>query len=666
MPDLLGPAVMPVYLVLDEAGRVVKADQAADRLLGRSVVGEPLSSLVSEVDRPRVPSLLRWGKRGMAQAELEIGPAATAVDAVFYAAHMGPSKGVGVMLTPAGIEPAPTLPSPSERQVAFESAELLGEPAGHELDKLTALATQIVGAPVSLVTLVDVQRGRQVFKSATGLGEPWASAGQTPLSHSFCQHVAATSRPLIVSDAREHPLVQENQAIEDLSVVAYLGIPIRAADGTPIGSFCAIDSEPRVWTAEEQEMLTTLAEAATSEIALRYHRDVAERAQRRLQAQSAQLETIFDSLPIALTLIDADARILRVNRSEEHVAELDRAALEGRSMKEIVPNAWQVIEPLFAQALATGEPAQDEYVPILSSGTRHMRITVVPLPDGAGGRAVIIAEDVTDAHEAEQMHLQNERALNLVVQGLKQASARDQEQLRQLAKDAATAEQRERERIASLLHDELQQVLYAATMRLTQAARRAPDTTASELEAIKTSLTEAVELTRGLAIELDPPVVREGTLSDALAWLADQMSRRHGLAVSLDVPDQTDAADRAQRILLFRAVRELLFNVVKHAGTPEARVSAETSSDKLVVEVSDAGHGFDLDATPRGIGMRAVQERVRVSGGTLEIDSAVGKGSRFRFTVPLPKAARRRAEARLSGRVHRIALVEDNPVVRKA
>src|SRR5215204_4594894 len=103
----------------------------------------------------------------------------------------------------------------SDRLAALERLCLLDTPIDPSFDRLTRLATRTLKAPVSLVTLVD--RNRQFFKSQIGLPEPWASLRETPLSHSFCQHVVNTNQPLIISDARQHPLVFTNLAIPDLN-----------------------------------------------------------------------------------------------------------------------------------------------------------------------------------------------------------------------------------------------------------------------------------------------------------------------------------------------------------------------------------------------------------------------------------------------------------------
>ena len=92
-----------------------------------------------------------------------------------------------------------------DRLRALSATALLDSKPEQAFDRLTRLAARVLGAPVSLVSLVD--RDRQFFKSAEGLAEPWLSERQTPLSHSFCQHVVTTNAPLVVTDARDHPLV---------------------------------------------------------------------------------------------------------------------------------------------------------------------------------------------------------------------------------------------------------------------------------------------------------------------------------------------------------------------------------------------------------------------------------------------------------------------------
>ncbi len=154
------------------------------------------------------------------------------------------------------------------RLEALAATGLLDTPPEEDFDRLTRMAARLLRAPVSLVSLVDDRR--QFFKSVTGtLREPWATMRQTPLSHSFCKHVVAEAAPLVVTDARKHPLVRENLAIGDLGVVAYLGMPLETAAGQPLGSFCVIDGESRDWSDEDVAMVRELADIVVDRIELR-------------------------------------------------------------------------------------------------------------------------------------------------------------------------------------------------------------------------------------------------------------------------------------------------------------------------------------------------------------------------------------------------------------
>ena len=190
------------------------------------------------------------------------------------------------------ITPPPTAVADPRRLAALRRLALLDTPAEEAFDRLTRLAAKILDAPVCLVSLVD--EDREFFKSCIGLPEPWASRREAPLSHAFCQYNIATGQPLVIEDARQHPLVCDNLAIRDLGVVAYVGIPLITADGHALGSFCMIDSRPRRWTEQEVQILAELAASVMTEIELRALAQEAERGRRERQALlDARTEGIF-------------------------------------------------------------------------------------------------------------------------------------------------------------------------------------------------------------------------------------------------------------------------------------------------------------------------------------------------------------------------------------
>ncbi len=185
------------------------------------------------------------------------------------------------MTDPPGDAPLGQALDDAERLRALAETGLLDEDPQPALDRLTRLASRVLDAPVSLVSLVDDHR--QFFASQLGLGEPVASRRETPLSHSFCQHVVTSGENLVVADAPSDPRVSGNRAIEDLRVQAYAGVPLRTAEGHVLGSFCVIDHEPRDWTSDELEILSDLAAGCITEIELRRAVGALARAQERIR-----------------------------------------------------------------------------------------------------------------------------------------------------------------------------------------------------------------------------------------------------------------------------------------------------------------------------------------------------------------------------------------------
>jgi PAS domain S-box-containing protein len=214
------------------------------------------------------------------------------------------------------------------------------------------------------------------------------------------------------------------------------------------------------------------------------------------------------------------------------------------------------------------------------------------------------------------------------------------EQLRSLAGQLASAEQRERRRLAAILHDDLQQWLVAAKMRLGPLSSKSVDPKIADVPAkVREMLDEAIKCSRNLSQELRPPVLYEEGLLPALRWLAEQMHERHELDVEVTAEVEEEPASEDLAAFLFESVREMLFNIVKHAGVSEASVHVRRTNGTLEVVVEDGGTGFDLDAIQRqgggGLGLFSVRERLAGLGGEMEITSTPGEGTRITLCAPV-------------------------------
>ena len=216
------------------------------------------------------------------------------------------------------------------------------------------------------------------------------------------------------------------------------------------------------------------------------------------------------------------------------------------------------------------------------------------------------------------------------------------DQLAALTTELILTEDRERRAMARDLHDDLGQVMAILKIKLTAlyAGKDLPKVIA-ELKEIESLIDIANKSVRSLALQLSPPVLHSQGLVAALEWLAKEMERVYGLRVRINDDGEVKTLDEKQRITFFRAARELLVNVAKHARIDNATVTILSGNGNLTLAVSDSGDGFDQETlfAPRvhgpGLGLIGVKERIAFIGGSMHVDSTPGDGSTITLTAPL-------------------------------
>jgi PAS domain S-box-containing protein len=267
---------------------------------------------------------------------------------------------------------------------------------------------------------------------------------------------------------------------------------------------------------------------------------------------------------------------------------------------------------------------------------------------GVCRRMVGIMADVTELMETErELQDMNARLSNLVAERTRLADERAT-YLRELAAELICAEHRERTRLYEVIHDHVQPLLVGARLALSGLNQHTKvDTWVSTAADACANITKALDTARSLGVELNPPVVRERGLGPAMEHLCAWARTYHRLHVDLKCDPAAEPDDVATRLLLFKATRELLLNVAKHAGVNQVKITMERTAELATqITVSDDGAGFDSAARGRPLGDNGcfglwnIEQRLGMIGGRIEVESELGAGTTVRLLVPpLPASA---------------------------
>jgi signal transduction histidine kinase len=271
--------------------------------------------------------------------------------------------------------------------------------------------------------------------------------------------------------------------------------------------------------------------------------------------------------------------------------------------------------------------------------------------DGQLNGFLKIGRDETKQRQAEEALRENQKQLQLLNKTLEQKVQEKTAEVHQLASNLIKATQHERQRISRVLHDDLQQRIYAIQMQLSflrNGLHAEEETTRKEISDIDAELAEIVKITRNLSIDLSPPLPPGEGLTHALEWLAIRMQEQYGLPVELQANGPFVISNEDLHVFVFNCVRELLFNVVKHARASRTVVALTWFDRGIRVEVQDNGKGFPApisakegskrDDLPRSLGLPAMRHQLSLLGGSINIHSKTGEGTQVVLMVPLDKA----------------------------
>ncbi len=403
--------------------------------------------------------------------------------------------------------------------------------------------------------------------------------------------------------------------------------------------FCiAVDLRERKRVEEElrkyRDHLEKLVEERTAELTL-VNLKLQEEIQERLRTEGALREsevrfrTVFEGAPVGVSLLGLNWEIIEVN--------LATIQMLGYSLEEIRQKGLANI--LHPEEVAPARMYFDQML----RGERdfYMREGRFRRKDGAwmwGSNHVSV---IRDAQGKPQFAISMMADITLEKAAQAEISAY-QESLRALASELSLTEERERRRLAADLHDHIGQILALSQIKLGALHQEISSKGSKALVTeVRDYIGQAIRYTRSLTYELGLPILYDLGLVAALEWLAEQMQEQHGLTIQVHRDQQTKFLGETARVLVFRVVRELLTNVIKHAHASHVDIHVTSQGPYMILQVLDDGVGFDTaemgtrSGTSSGYGLFSIRERLSSLGGHIKINSRPGQGTQVTITVPL-------------------------------
>lgn len=345
---------------------------------------------------------------------------------------------------------------------------------------------------------------------------------------------------------------------------------------------------------------------------------------------------LLEQMPGAISIWQLDGPIVYWNRGAEQLYGYSREQALGRSSHELLQTHHPLSTRYIREILGRTGQWAGEIRNRTADGRQvvvESRTVLLTQPDGS--RYVLETSCDVTQHKTMQEQLSG---LNQV---LEQKVADLAGQVRALATQLSMTQQQERRRISQQLHDLLQQFLAEGKLRPAGLAREAEgDNLHRFLRQVDDLLDPGIDPQQSLAAQVCPPILHHGSMSQILQWLARWMQDKHSLTVQINADEQANPRSQEVRAAVFHMVRELLFNVGKHAGTRQATVTLVPGADRAQIAVADDGAGFDPAAVRAGrggvdTGLAGVRRRVEEVGGSMEVHSSPGKGTLVVLEVPM-------------------------------
>jgi len=477
------------------------------------------------------------------------------------------------------------------------------------------MVVEVMEVEVALIFFLDEGARELRLMAYEGVSDKFArGVDRMKLGEGFNGRVAVTGQPLIVENASLDPRLSR-EVVRQEKIEALLTVPLKAT-GSIIGTLCVANRRPRQFLAEEIELLSTIGGqiGITMENARFY---------REQQRTSQQYQDIFTNASDAIWVQDLEGNILTANRATAKLTGYSTEELTHMNVARFLTEQELDLMSEVRSKLLQGETIDEPYEQrlIKRDGTEaFLKLTSsLVVSDGQPVGFQHVARDVTEER-------------------------RMQENLRFYLQQVTRAQEEERKRIARELHDETTQSLVAISHQLENFASNSKHLSADDIELLnnlRQQAKSALEGIRHFSGELRLPVLDDLGLLPALEWLTDDLKEKYGIKIELKVIGSQRRPAPEAEILIFRIIQEATNNAVRHAEASLVEVTVEFDEDKIVAAVGDDGKGFELPRTlgelsrVGKLGLAGAEERARLLGGSLTVQSRPGKGTTVVLNAPV-------------------------------
>jgi len=495
-----------------------------------------------------------------------------------------------------------------------------------ELDNVLRRAThaviELMEVEVALIFTIDEEKHELVLVAYEGASSEFARAMDgMKVGEGFNGEVAKTGQPMTVEDASQDPRLTRPE-VKKMKIQSQLIVPMTLRDRI-MGTLCVAMRHPRQFLPGEIEMLGAVATQIGTAIenARLYQKE--RLAVQRLAMSEKNFRGLFENANDTIWVHDLDGNIIAANKATEKLTGYSVEELTRMNVKAFLSDEGLNLAGHIRRKLFDKEPVAQPYEQrlIKKDGTEAILMLTTSLVINSGEPIAFqhIARDVTEER-------------------------RMQDNLRYYLSQIAKAQEEERKRIARELHDDTSQALYAISRRLDNFVRNnthlVPDDTVFFQE-LRQQLNDSLEGVRRFTQELRPPMLDDLGLLATLRWLVGDLEKRSGLEARLTVSGVERRFPTEVELMVFRSVQEALRNIEKHAQALKAEVVVEFGQGKTKIFVSDNGKGFSLPESlaelPRAgkLGLTGIEERVRLLGGSLKVQSELGKGTALTIEAPI-------------------------------